>query len=304
MASREDMVAPEDDYRHEPSAGAGELWNESWWFPWYDPEKRLGLVSRIGLLPRRAGGEANAWVMIVRDGRLVYSGNALSEPLPAGDPREGIRVAGLTYRCLEPHRRWHLSYRAAAGEVALEGEWAASSPAYGYAQLPGGGGPGGPGRLEQSGRFRGTVTLGDERIEVDAVAHRDHSWGAERDWSALGNWTYVNGEFSDGFAFNAIQVPLTAGVFYRIGYVCVGGQLRTAADLAAEVEVAPQGTHHLGARIWLVDECGSRYDVDGRCLVNCPVDVGTTVVNDAISEFRCRGVTGYGVIEWGYQKGG
>jgi hypothetical protein len=49
-------------------------------------------------------------------------------------------------------------------------------------------------RIEQSGRVKGTLTLGDRTISFDTTTgHRDHSWGT-RDWLAFQNYRWFQGQ--------------------------------------------------------------------------------------------------------------
>src|SRR5689334_17472839 len=127
------MTTPIDDRRHVPGPGARQLWNESWWFPFYDAATRTGVVTRIGLLPMQP--VANVWFMVTRDGRLVYDATHLAQPLPDGDIDDGLTVGGLTYRCSEPLRRWQLTYADAT--VRMDVEWEAFSPPHQWPVPPG-----------------------------------------------------------------------------------------------------------------------------------------------------------------------
>jgi hypothetical protein len=60
------MTTRADDRRHAPAAEARPLWNESWWFPFYDAATRAGVVTRIGLLPMQPA--PNVWFVGARDG--------------------------------------------------------------------------------------------------------------------------------------------------------------------------------------------------------------------------------------------
>ena len=48
-------------------------------------------------------------------------------------------------------------------------------------------------RIEQSGRARGRLRLGDRVIDFDATGHRDHSWGT-RDWIAFQNYRWFQAQ--------------------------------------------------------------------------------------------------------------
>src|SRR6185369_5437028 len=82
---------PEQDERHQTSPAAPTFWNESFWFPMYDPALDVGIVFRIGLYPRWDGGRANLYLTIVQRGRVVLS---LTDQLLPLQPHEPRRLAG------------------------------------------------------------------------------------------------------------------------------------------------------------------------------------------------------------------
>ena len=76
----------------------------------------------------------------------------------------------------------------------LEYHFKAMHPAYNYgAQI--GGCPRwlADDRFEQSGRVKGTLTIGDRKIAFDTFGHRDHSWGT-RDWGAAQHWKWLESQ--------------------------------------------------------------------------------------------------------------
>ena len=70
MATTSHMATAEDDARHTPGPDSLPLWNESLWFPFYDPASRIGVVTRIGLLPLQS--VANVWMLVTRDGCICF----------------------------------------------------------------------------------------------------------------------------------------------------------------------------------------------------------------------------------------
>ena len=292
-------VTAEDDRRHVPGPSARPLWNESWWFPFYDPATRIGVVTRVGLLPMQR--TANVWMLVTRDGALVHDATALTLPLPAGDIDGGITVGGLTYRCLDPLQRWRLTYESAA--VAMDVEWRAFSPPHPWPVAPGTTVEDMQRHLEQSGWVSGRLRVGDQHIVLErAYGHRDHSWGGERDWSRLHRWFYTSGELGQDLAFNAVKVWLGPDTFLTVGCLWDGKEAMDAAQLDVEGEIDSVSGDHTGARITLRDTSGRDWRFRGRVLAHCPVQIGPTRVDDGISEFRSGERVGYGIIEYGRQR--
>jgi hypothetical protein len=66
----------------------------------------------------------------------------------------------------------------------------------------------------------GEVLVGDERMPIDAVGERDHSWGV-RDWWAF-PWCWTAGRLDDGTAFHASR-PVIDGLQFHPGFVLAPG---------------------------------------------------------------------------------
>lgn len=293
------MISPADDRRHTPGAGAKPLWNESWWFPFYDPASQLGVVARIGLLPMQ--GTANFWFLVTRAGKLVHDATRLTVPLPAGDIDGGLRVGGLAYQCIEPLMRWRLTFEDAAVEMAVE--WEAFSPVYQWPFPPESAVEDVPRHIEQSGWVKGSVRIGEERIALTrAHAHRDHSWGGERDWSKMHHWYYASGEMDESLSFNAVKVWFTEDAFITVGCLWDGSETMGLESLDVECQIDPKLGHHTSGVVTLRDARGRDWRFEGTVLARCPVQIGPTLVEDAITQFRGAGRVGYGVIEYGRQS--
>src|SRR3546814_15734927 len=54
-------------------------------------------------------------------------------------------------------------------------------------------------RIEQAGRAKGTLRIGDRVIAFDATGHRDHSWGT-RDWVPFQHYEWFVGQVGDEIA--------------------------------------------------------------------------------------------------------
>ncbi len=292
------MITPADDRRHTPGANAKPLWNESWWFPFYDPATRLGVVTRIGLLPRQ--GIANLWFLVTRDGVLLHDATRLSLPLPAGDIDSDLSVGSLSYRCDEPLTRWRL--RFADPRVTMDVVWEAFSPVHQWPFPPESSVEDVPRHIEQSGWVRGVVTIGDEQVKLErAYGHRDHSWGGERDWAKMHHWFYTSGELGPDLSFNAVKVWFAPDAFITVGCLWDGRETMHAGAL--DVTCAIDAAHrHTSGVVTLRDASGRDWRFEGTVLAHGPVTIGPTRVDDAITEWRSGERTGYGIIEYGRQE--
>ena len=108
-------------------------------------------------------------------------------------------------------------------------------------------------RVEQAGRVKGRLRIGDRTIPFDATGHRDHSWGT-RDWVPFQHYEWFVGQVSDEIAihfwrFNAL------GKEHLRGYVFKEGVMSRIASL--ELNVSYDGQYwQTSYTAHIVDEAG------------------------------------------------
>lgn len=103
-------------------------------------------------------------------------------------------------------------------------EWETDGDTYAYP---------GVSRYEIPCRVHGEVLVGAERIEVDGIGQRDHSWGV-RDWWSYG-WSWTAGALDDGTRFHGVDVALGPTPLYGTGYVQDPGGAMRGIDTVANV---------------------------------------------------------------------
>lgn len=291
----------ETDRRHEPGPEALALWNESFWFALYDPRNDLGVIVRWGLHPRLDRGYGNFYLGVLRGGEPVYLASHQRAPLP-GVERDRIALYnGLTLTWLEPLRSFRLSF--AEGDLGFDLTFVGVSPPYLYDSWRNGPADWVPRHIEQGGRATGTVTIGGVAIPFDGHAHRDHTYGGERDWEQFYRWNYFSGEI-DRFWFNAVRIKFAADMdWLYVGCVGDGERVLALTDLAIEVRTVQGGARATGATLALTDESGVTHHIttDGFCGV-CPVLIRRTWLKDGIVRYRKGDALGYGILEHGYRE--
>jgi hypothetical protein len=171
-------IAAADERRHGDVRLA-----ETWWFDLADPDSGRGAVVRLALRP--ADRVAWWWVAVVGCGPSLVALRAHDVPIP---PRgTDIRTDGLwaSMQCETPLEHWSVGvecfgvayddpWDALRGErgdlvpLGLDLEWEAEAPA---TPRPDGNGYG------QWCSVTGEILLGDDRIDVTAIGHREHAWG-------------------------------------------------------------------------------------------------------------------------------
>jgi hypothetical protein len=96
-------------------------------------------------------------------------------------------------------------------------------------------------RIEQAGRVKGTLRLGERVIEFDTTGHRDHSWGT-RDWRAMQHYKWFHGQTSDGVALHFWHLQALGNTFVR-GYVFKDRILAEVADVRINWQVGADYWH-------------------------------------------------------------
>jgi hypothetical protein len=241
-------LAEADERFHEP--GDGVWWGESWYFDFATADAALGGYVRIGFYPNQRA--CWYWAALVGPGRRPVMVVDHEVHVPARPTLE-VRHDGLWADHTVEVPFDHVTLGCEAFALAFDGpadaylpspvgervpfgldlEWDTDGVGYAY--------PPGATRYEVPCRVHGEVLVGDERIELDAIGQRDHSWGA-RDWWTLG-WTWTSGALDDGTRFHGVALRLgDEPVPYHPGYVQPqGGPLAGVDDTASQAELGAEG---------------------------------------------------------------
>jgi hypothetical protein len=241
-----------DERHHSP--GDEPWWNESWYFDFATRDGTLGGYVRLGLYPNLgARGACWYWACLVGEGRPLVTVVDHDVAPPTGGGME-IRAEGLwadhtvevpfehlTLGCEafalgldDPAALYTGAPRGERVPFGLDLEWTTDGAPYPY--------PPGTTRYEVPCLVHGEVLVGDERIELDGIGQRDHSWGV-RDWWTVG-WTWTSGWLEDGTRFHGTQVRLgDEPVPYHPGYVQPPGGRLAAVDHTASRPIL--GNHGL-----------------------------------------------------------
>lgn len=203
-----------DERRHRPTDDR--WWGEAWTFDFATPDGALGGYVRLELLPNQRTCWYWAWVVGPHRAPVVVLDQEV--PLPRGAGLE-LRTNGLWADHIVEEPGEHVSVGAEAFALLLDDPAEACGPLVGMptpfgldlgwetagpAGIAGthGGEPPGPAAIEGYSLpcdVVGEVLVADERIVLDAVGHRHHTWGVEDWWSA--GWTAVGGRLDDGTWF-------------------------------------------------------------------------------------------------------
>ncbi len=236
---------PIDETTHAP--GGEELWGESWYLDFFDPERNVAGYVRLGLYPNL--GTAWYWACLVGPDRSLVT--VIDHDITP--PRSGsteVRTEGLWADLVVETALDHVSigvesfalalddpaetYRDLRGDrvpFGLDLEWETDGGTYAYP---------GVSRYEVPCRVHGEVLLADETLSIDGWGQRDHSWG-ERDWWTYG-WSWAAGRLDDGTRWHGTQVALGDLQLYGTGYLQTpGGDLVGTDDVERGQVLGPDG---------------------------------------------------------------
>jgi hypothetical protein len=321
------VLTPEDEYPHEPDDSPN--YNESMYLNAFDLEREVGGWFRLGnrvnegyaemtvclYLPggrvafmyRRpeitsnaemdAGGLRIDVVEPFRELRVTYGGQVvvLDDPLVMADPRrafsDNARVpctVDLTVRGMSPMYGGAPRYDD-GGELEADPERSFAKAHY-----------------EQHTRVAGTVTVGDEVVEIDGYGLRDKSWGP-RYWQAIEWYRWLPIMLGPDLAMMLSLIDGGPGRPARQGgMVLSGGEYHRIDSVRIDSDFDEHG-HQTAIRCRARTEAGIEYEVTGEVLSLIPLrnrrttadgEQLTTRITEAMTRYRCGDLTGIGMSEY------
>jgi hypothetical protein len=289
MTATPGVLQPADDYRHRPPDGR--KGRDSLYFNLLLPDAGLAVfvytwVDQAGT----AGRLVTAWGPQPRP--LAFE---IAHGVAMGDADfDDWQLAGLRLKHQEPLRTAEIRYRGERIQLAYDFE--GSHQAFDYSRNAGGC----PqwmavNRLEQAGRARGEVRLGDQVIAFDQPAHRDHSWG-RRNWRMPQHWKWVVAQTPSGQALNLFQW-VVRGETGTNGYVLRDGEPVALVEAHCRARYDDDMTSR-SLRATLVDEAGGQTELVLDRYGTVPLPVGSdTVLNEAACRGSIDGEPGWGQFE-------
>jgi hypothetical protein len=217
-----------------PSPPSDPYWNESAWFSFSIPERRLHGFIYYFFRPNMKlliGGPA-MW-----DPSGAFSWNCLYfdwhhiQAMPAGAEKFRFTADNsLSVEVVEPLTTYRLGYDA--NGFALNLEWTAISEPHDFPGIEvraGGESPINRLHIEQCGRMRGQIEHQGQTLDVDCFSMRDTSFG-HRSFDAMATGSYFWAIASPDSAFHAVTVG--EGDEQRVvgGFLMRDGEMATLAD--------------------------------------------------------------------------
>lgn len=319
-------LEPRDEYPH--PVEAAENFNESVYANIFDASHGpMGAWLRVGNRPNEGRAEVTCCVYLP-DGRVGFS---YARPEISGN--EAFDSGGLTFQVLEPFKSMRTTFRGsvclledplamADPRKAFQGNpvvdclvdilYTGISPMYGGEKV---GEDGSPvqekpeeafarAHYEQHMSGKGIIAVGGREWRIDGFGLRDHSWGP-RYWQNISWYRWLPMCFGPDFGMMISIVQLASGRREIGGMVLRNGLYEYVQD-ARVVAKYDRSQYQTDLKAWARTPHGE-YEVEGRVLSLLPLrnqrkkpDGGLlcTRITEGMTEYRCMGMTGYGMSEF------
>ena len=288
------------DSPHAP--GPEEGWQESdcYWF--YDVKQGVGGFHRVGQRPNQASGQLTLFVFAKRGSRFVLNDSHHREPRMIGPANrtadgqhfDGHRVTNLGGGILryeweeEGASAGHLEFYESFYEPR---NWSRDGRTDDFASTinP-------DGHLEVSGRLRGRIRIGDEEYQVDALAHRDRSWGKrEQGLTSMHRYRMFSGTVGPELSFATFFLDTHEYVPTQAGFVVRNGVEEQVKGLRVLAKFDADGFSPVGATAIIT------LDTDEDIRIDCTAVQGFmtqmpamgAAMSDSICTFEYAGKTGF-----------
>ncbi|MGA1439306.1 MAG: DUF7064 domain-containing protein [Ilumatobacteraceae bacterium] len=329
------VLEPDDEYPHEPDDSPN--YNESMYLNAFDLERGIGgwfrlgnrvnegyaemtvclylPGGRVGFMYQRpkittntemsAGGLRIEVVTPFEELRVTYSGRVvlLDEPEQMVDPRTAFRenphvdcTVDLTVRGMSP--------MYGGKPVRADGSEIETDPTKSFAKA----------HYEQHTRVTGTITLTGEVadgsiaevIEIDGFGLRDKSWGP-RYWQAIGWYRWLPIMLGPDLAMMLSVIDAGPGQEPRqSGMVLSEGEYHKLVAVEIDSDFDDRG-HQTAMRCRATTAAGAVYEIEGEVISLIPLrnrrtspdgSELTTRITEAMTRYRCNGLTGVGMSEY------
>ncbi len=270
-------------------------WQESVaaWF--HDAERGIGGWLRWGVHPALGFGRFN--VFVFADDGLRFRRVDERVPIEVGvEPPAELRVA----RCIadvdangRPRLRW--DEPECAGSLAFEGfyppqGWGSSQAASEIDAAVN------AGHLECSGLLRGALRLDDRELQIEALAHRDRSWGP-RHLEAVHTHRMMSGTTGPELSFAATQLQLVDGTVHAAGFLARDGVVEELADAEILATLHLDGVSVASGRCRAVLDDGREVVIDAETIDGQLTPFDDYLTTDHVARARSDDLVGFCDVE-------
>jgi hypothetical protein len=268
----------------DPRPAGGEGFSDAVTFSFGDPEADVYAVARLGL-----SGEHSASGL-----GLVFSGG---EPIAVQadgvvDVTErdwaAIDAAGLSTTVERPLEAWTLAFASDGATFDLQVE-AVSAPG----EMADGGMEG----YEQLCRFTGAATVAGNRVAIDCLGQRGHSWGAP-DWEQMALARTLGAWIGDDLGVSLLAIRPAGSDRHDqesiAAYVYDGGEpIQVQEPRLSTGYDAAQRQRRAGLELWIDEESPARRAA-GEVVCGTSLDLGRLRLDCAFLRWHMEGREGIG----------
>jgi hypothetical protein len=287
-------VAPEHDT---PQPRTGDAFSDAVTVAFGDPRAELFGVARLGL----TGGGASGLVILFHRGEPVaVQSDGRAE---VDDPRswDEVSAAGLDTEVVEPLRAWRLHF--AGDDAAFDLDLRAVGAIAQLDEKDPVARAGGMTGYEQACTVTGRATVGGQRIAVDGLGQRGHSWGTP-DWSRISLARTIGAWLGDDLAVSVAAIRPAGAEHHeeeRVAATILDHDPESDAPRALPVldprvsTVYDAGGRQRAAGLELfIDEDGFPRRAAGEVVCGTTLDLGRLRLDCAFFRWRMEGRTGFG----------
>lgn len=322
-------VNPQDEFFH--PVGDDSSWSESYYFYYFDPEKEIGGITRMGFRANN-GWKDYMHIVFLENGRIVFCYER--EDMDRDDTE--LRTGALSLERGQPFQDWKLKFDGKGqdledgrilvtpkkdrpegwlklGKVDMDIHFdCVADPHYMFDEAS----AGSRGHFEQLTAFNGHITVDGERREVKGHGIRDKSWGP-RPWT---NPTKKKENKAKAPTVNLFTQWITAAIspdlafamtFFRgsdgsprtSGFIYKDGKYHQMLSGSVESDFEDDGLIHKANRFTATFENGYTLKGEGEIInmgpSKVPMPGGATLVNSGLTRFTLdSGETGLGSSEY------
>jgi len=219
-------------------------WNESYYFVFYDKEKSVGGMTRLGFKPNKSEGMTFLFLFLPDGSVAGYFQEKKDENYPNNLKVEGM-YHGLSEEKIKyefkgnmiivenprnlPKVRKNPNLISDLRKCEFELHFKPINEVYEYSEnmteesleL---GKKAGDKHWEQIAKVSGNIRLGEKDYEFkDVLGQRDHTYGV-RDWTGVGNWLYYVVWFNENLAINPAAIIGKDGKYSTGGFLFKDGK--------------------------------------------------------------------------------
>ncbi len=298
----EQQYNPSWDCPHTPTSDPA--WQESdcYWF--YDAQTGIGGFHRIGQKPNKGTGQIMLFIFKVGAERFVINDAPRNEfPLTDDARQERKQIVGTHSAESLGDGRMLFCWNEPESDAALEfyesfytpRNWPSNPETQHFENSVNS-----DGHLECGGRLKGKVRIGEETYDIDALAHRDRSWGKRADAAPqMHRYRMYSGTCGKALSFASFFLDFNESTPVSMGFVDRHGVQEDVVNLRVAVTFDFDGVTPLGSTGILTLASGEKLRIDSTVVQGflTPLPAGVSHSQDNISVFEYDGQTGFVDLE-------